>query len=69
MRSAPDSDGYLWIDQGRFRESFAQDVDEDAALVMAVTQKAPLGSTFGDAVTDPRGGTSRAGTRYPLRTG
>lgn len=50
---APDSDGYLWIDQGRFRESFAQDVDEDAALVMAVTQKAPLGSTFGDAVTDP----------------
>ena len=50
---APDSDGYLWIAQDRFRESFAQDVAEDAALVMAVTQKAPLGSTFGDAVTDP----------------
>ncbi len=50
---APDSDGYLWIAQDRFRESFAQDLDEDAALVMAVTQKAPLGSTFGDTVTDP----------------
>lgn len=50
---APDSDGYLWIAQDRFRDSFAQDLGEDAALVMAVTQKAPLGSTFGDTVTDP----------------
>lgn len=50
---APDSDGYLWIAQDKFRESFAQDLDEDEALVMAVTQKAPLGSTFGDAVTAP----------------
>lgn len=50
---APDSDGYLWIRQDAFRESFAQDLDADEALVMAVTQKAPLGSTFGDAVTAP----------------
>jgi pimeloyl-ACP methyl ester carboxylesterase len=50
---APDSDGYLWIAQDKFRESFAQDVSEDDALVMAVTQKAPLGSTFGDTVTAP----------------
>lgn len=50
---APDSDGYLWIKPDKFRESFAQDVSEDEALVMAVTQKAPLGSTFGDAVTAP----------------
>lgn len=50
---APDSDGYLWIRPDRFRESFAQDLGEDEALVMAVTQKAPLGSTFGDAVTAP----------------
>ena len=50
---APDSDGYLWIAQDKFHESFAQDLSEDEALVMAVTQKAPVGSTFGDAVTAP----------------
>ena len=50
---APDSDGYLWIKQDKFRESFCQDLPADEALVMAVTQKAPLGSTFGDAVSDP----------------
>ncbi|MFI9204744.1 alpha/beta hydrolase [Streptomyces sp. NPDC053048] len=50
---APDSDGYLWIKQDKFHESFAQDLSVDEALVMAVTQKAPLGSTFGDTVTAP----------------
>ncbi|MFF5721787.1 alpha/beta hydrolase [Streptomyces buecherae] len=50
---APDSDGYLWIKQDRFHESFAQDLPVDEALVMAVTRKAPLGSTFGDNVTAP----------------
>lgn len=50
---APDSDGYLWITQDTFRESFCQDLPADQALVMAVTQKAPLGSTFGDNVTAP----------------
>lgn len=50
---APDSDGYLWVEQDKFAESFAQDLPADEALVMAVTQKAPLGSTFGDTVTDP----------------
>jgi pimeloyl-ACP methyl ester carboxylesterase len=50
---APDSDGYLWIKQDKFRESFCQDLPADEALVMAVTQKAPLGSTFGDAVSGP----------------
>ncbi|MFE7721614.1 alpha/beta hydrolase [Nocardia rhizosphaerihabitans] len=50
---APDSDGYLWIAQDKFRESFCQDLTSDEALVMAVTQKAPLGSTFGDTVTAP----------------
>lgn len=49
----PDSDGYLWIRQDQYRESFCQDLTPDEALVMAVTQKAPLGSTFGDNVTDP----------------
>ncbi|MVU83906.1 alpha/beta fold hydrolase [Nocardia sp. ET3-3] len=50
---APDSDGYLWIDQGKFHDSFCQDLTEDEGLVMAVTQKAPVGSTFGDTVTVP----------------
>ncbi|MFF0427180.1 alpha/beta hydrolase [Streptomyces sp. NPDC004520] len=49
----PDSDGYLWIKQDKFHESFCQDLAPDEALVMAVTQKAPLGSTFGDNVTAP----------------
>jgi pimeloyl-ACP methyl ester carboxylesterase len=50
---APDSDGYLWIRQEKFRESFCQDLTADESLVLAVTQKAPLGSTFGDSVTAP----------------
>ncbi|GHJ46784.1 hypothetical protein Cs7R123_41260 [Catellatospora sp. TT07R-123] len=49
----PDSDGYLWIAQDRFRDSFCQDLPDDEALVMAVTQKAPLASTFGDTITAP----------------
>jgi len=48
---APDSDGYVWINPAKFRESFCQDVTPDEALVMAVTQKAPVGSTFGDKAT------------------
>lgn len=50
---APDSDGYVWIAQDKFRESFCQDLPADEALVMAVTQKAPVGSTFADTVTNP----------------
>ena len=49
----PDSDGYVWIKQDKFQESFCQDLPDDEALVMAVTQKAPIGSTFGDMVSDP----------------
>ncbi|WP_152225556.1 alpha/beta hydrolase [Pseudomonas sp. SCB32] len=49
----PDSDGYLWIEADKFHQSFCQDLSADEALVMAVTQKAPLASTFGDAVSSP----------------
>jgi len=49
----PDSDGYVWIKQDKFQESFCQDLPAGEALVMAVTQKAPVGSTFGDTVSDP----------------
>src|SRR3954471_22750825 len=40
----PDSDGHVWIKREQFRESFCQDLPADEALVMAVTQKAPMGS-------------------------
>ena len=49
----PDSDGHVWIKQDKFHESFCQDVPADVALVMAVTQKAPIGSTFADPVSAP----------------
>jgi pimeloyl-ACP methyl ester carboxylesterase len=49
----PDSDGYLWIKADKFHESFCQDLAADEALVMAVTQKAPLASTFGNVITEP----------------
>jgi pimeloyl-ACP methyl ester carboxylesterase len=48
-----DSDGYLWLDQKKFREAFCQDLPPDEALVMAVTQKAPLAKTAGDTSGDP----------------
>ncbi|VVE34851.1 hydrolase [Pandoraea iniqua] len=50
---APDSDGYLWIKADKFHESFCQDLTPEEGLVMAVTQKAPLASTFGDTITSP----------------
>jgi pimeloyl-ACP methyl ester carboxylesterase len=50
---APDSDGYLWILPDKFHESFCQDLTSDEALVMAVTQKAPLASTFGNTINSP----------------
>ncbi|MFZ7164512.1 alpha/beta hydrolase [Avibacterium avium] len=46
-----DSDGYLWIDRSRYQQSFCQDVSEDEAYPMAITQKAPLASTFADTVS------------------
>jgi pimeloyl-ACP methyl ester carboxylesterase len=49
--AAPDSDGYLWLRQDKFGESFCQDLPADQALVTAVTQKAPRASTFSDPVT------------------
>jgi len=48
---APDSDGYVWIKPDKFGESFCQDLPAAEQLVMAVTQKAPVGGTFGETVT------------------
>ncbi len=50
---APDSDGYLWVKPELFHESFCQDLTADEGLVMGITQKAPLASTFGNAVSEP----------------
>ncbi|QXH33842.1 alpha/beta hydrolase [Pseudomonas muyukensis] len=48
-----DSDGYLWLKADKFHQSFCQDLSQDEGLVMAVTQKAPLASTFADAIGHP----------------
>jgi pimeloyl-ACP methyl ester carboxylesterase len=50
---APDSDGYLWVKPDKFHESFCQDLTADEGLVMGVTQKAPVASTFENTITDP----------------
>ena len=49
----PDSDGFLWVAQDKYHQSFCQDLSEEEAYVMAVTQKAPVGGTFGYNVTAP----------------
>jgi hypothetical protein len=38
---APDSDGYVWIKQDKFRESLCQDLPADEALVMALPARRP----------------------------
>ena len=50
---APDSDGYLWIKQEEFQQAFCQDLPDDEALVMAVTQRAPLGAAYGAPAGEP----------------
>lgn len=47
----PDSDGYLWIKEEKYHESFCQDLDPSESIAMAIAQKAPLASTFGDAIS------------------
>ena len=47
---APDSAGYFYINKEKFREVFAQDVDEEEARVMAVTQKPLAGATLDQTI-------------------
>lgn len=49
----PDSDGYLWIKQDQYHANFCPDLPAEEGLVMAVTQKAPVASTFADTVDVP----------------
>jgi pimeloyl-ACP methyl ester carboxylesterase len=53
LNAAPDSDGFVWINPAKFGESFCQDLPADEILVMATTQKAPVGSTFADKSVAP----------------
>ena len=50
---APDSDGYLWVLKDKYHENFCQDLSAEEARVMAVTQKAPIATTFGDTISNP----------------
>jgi pimeloyl-ACP methyl ester carboxylesterase len=49
----PDKYGFLWIDPDKFHESFCQDLDEEQALVMALTQKPIAARCFGDQSGPP----------------
>ncbi|SEM46899.1 Pimeloyl-ACP methyl ester carboxylesterase [Pseudomonas sp. ok272] len=49
----PDSDGYLWVSPELYHESFCQDLPANEGLVMGITQKAPLASTFGNTISLP----------------
>lgn len=49
----PDSDGSLWVKADKYHESFCQDLTNDEGLVMGITQKAPVASTFGDTISNP----------------
>jgi pimeloyl-ACP methyl ester carboxylesterase len=49
----PDSGGFLFISQEKFRESFAQDVDGTEANIMAVVQKLPNQSIFAEKSGPP----------------
>ncbi len=49
----PDSDGYLWVKAEKYHESFCQDLDASESIAMAIAQKAPLVSTFGDEIKTP----------------
>jgi pimeloyl-ACP methyl ester carboxylesterase len=46
-----DSDNFLWVNPDKFHESFCQDLTADEGLVMGVTQKAPLVTTFSDNIS------------------
>ncbi|MGH9953971.1 MAG: alpha/beta fold hydrolase [Nitrososphaeraceae archaeon] len=49
----PDSGGFTYINQDKFRESFAQDVDSTEANIMAVVQKPANQSIFGEKSGPP----------------
>lgn len=49
----PDAKGFLWIKYDAFHASFCQDLGEDEALVMSLSQKPINGRCFGDEAGAP----------------
>jgi pimeloyl-ACP methyl ester carboxylesterase len=49
----PDNKGFLWIKYDEFHQHFCQDLGEDEALVMSLSQKPIHGGCFGDASGAP----------------
>lgn len=48
-----DSKGFLWIKYDEFKSAFCQDLDDEKALVMALSQKPIHGQCFGDVAGEP----------------
>lgn len=46
----PDSSGFLFIDQAKYREVFAHDLTQGEASILATTQKGIAGSVFGESL-------------------
>jgi pimeloyl-ACP methyl ester carboxylesterase len=49
----PDSKGFLWIKYDEFHQSFGQDLDEETALILSLSQKPIHGQCFGDEAGEP----------------
>lgn len=49
----PDNKGFLWIKYDEFKSAFCQDLDDEKALVMALSQKPIHGQCFGDVAGEP----------------
>jgi pimeloyl-ACP methyl ester carboxylesterase len=49
----PDKYGFLWLDRRLYKESFCQDLGDDAALVMAATQKPTAARCFDEKMGVP----------------
>ena len=49
----PDQYGFLWLDRRLFKESFCQDLGDDAALIMASVQKPIAARCFDDKAGPP----------------
>lgn len=48
-----DVDGYFWIKEEKYHQSFCQDLNELESMTFAVSQKAPLANTFANTVSKP----------------
>lgn len=49
----PDSKGFLWIKYDQFQAAFCEDLDDDKALVMSLSQKPIHSQCFGDTAGEP----------------